>query len=97
MESLETILTTRRDLLSRGTAAGVMTMLMPSEASSAVDGHPEFSARSVRDFGAIGDAVSDDTAAFQRALDAVGTAGGGTVYAPRADISSRERSTFRAA
>ena len=83
MESLETKLTSRRHLLSRGTAAGVMTMLSsPSEASSAVDTHPESAARSVREFGAAGDAVSDDTAAFQRALDAVSRAGGGTVYAP---------------
>jgi len=60
-----------------------MTMLgLPSEASSAVDAHPESAARSVREFGAAGDAVSDDTAAFQRALDAVSRAGGGTVYAP---------------
>ena len=83
MESLETKLTSRRHLLSRGTAAGVMTMLgLPSEASSAVDAHPESAARSVREFGAAGDAVSDDTAAFQRALDAVSRARGGTVYAP---------------
>ena len=83
MESLETILTSRRHLLSRGTLAGVMTMLSsPSEASGAVSAHPESAAQSVREFGAAGDAVSDDTAAFQRALDALSKAGGGTVYAP---------------
>ncbi|MBN2473951.1 MAG: hypothetical protein JXB62_05055 [Pirellulales bacterium] len=37
----------------------------------------------VRDFGAVGDGETDDTAAFQRALDSVGNAGGGTVQAPR--------------
>lgn len=37
---------------------------------------------SVKDFGAKGDGVSDDTAAIQAAVDAVFAAGGGTVYLP---------------
>ena len=37
---------------------------------------------SVRDFGAKGDGETDDTEAFQKALDSFGTQGG-TVYAPR--------------
>jgi outer membrane murein-binding lipoprotein Lpp len=37
----------------------------------------------VRDFGAKGDAKSDDTAAFQRAIDAAHADGGGTVFVPR--------------
>ena len=75
----------RRDLLSLG-AAGAMGLLnSPGVAFGAErdrGASHDSDSLSVRTFGAAGDAATDDTAAFQRALDAAHTSGGGAVYAP---------------
>src|SRR5258708_23819094 len=44
---------------------------------------PKNDVYSVLDFGAKGDGKTDDTSAFQRALETAGRAGGGVVFAPR--------------
>jgi Pectate lyase superfamily protein len=78
----------RRDLLSFGAAAGVMRLLGTPEAAYGAEhdnGAVNSSVNSslnVRTFGAVGDAATDDTAAFQRALDAAYKSGGGVVYVP---------------
>src|SRR5580692_9735025 len=74
----------RREILSIGAAAGVIGVLgAPGVAHGAVHDHAAAQQTlSVKTFGAAGDAATDDTAAFQRALDAAHTSGGGVVYVP---------------
>ena len=50
--------------------------------AAAPEAAPQDSLWNVMDFGAQGDAVFDNTAAFQQALDAAGKADGGTVQVP---------------
>ena len=74
----------RRNLLAMGSAAGIAGILgtHPATAAPVRQGEQAAHEINVRSFGARGDAASDDTAAFQRALDSVHNSGGGTVYAP---------------
>lgn len=74
----------RRELLAMGTAGGLVGCLSTPRLSAA-PGYNEQAAGfevNVRRFGAVGDGASDETAAFQRALDSAHGAGGGLVYAP---------------
>jgi hypothetical protein len=70
----------RREWLSLGGAAtGAMALFEPQVAHAA---EPDLPVENVREHGAVGDGATDDTAAFQRALDAASKARGATVYAP---------------
>ena len=74
----------RRELLLMGTAAGAAVLMdSPLSAQAEKAGSAgSLPAIDVKSHGAAGDAKTDDTAAFQRALDAASAQGGGVVYAP---------------
>ena len=73
----------RRNLMAIGAAASLAGLLGSSTVSAApARREPSIHEIDVKSFGARGDGTTDETAAFQRALDSVHTAGGGTVYAP---------------
>jgi hypothetical protein len=72
----------RRRLLSFGSAAGLGAWTHVTNQASAERNNAAELYIDVRKHGARGDASTDDTSAFQRALDTAHHDGGGTVYAP---------------
>src|SRR5579871_3479480 len=72
----------RRRILSLGTAAGLGAWIGTTNPASAERNNVAEFYIDVRKHGARGDASTDDTSAFQRALDETHHYGGGTVYAP---------------
>lgn len=96
------VFASRRNLLAMGTAAGIAGLLgSPSASAAPIHREQNVYEIDVRHLGAHGDGATDDTVAFQRALDAAHNAGGGTVYAPpgrylfRGNINIPEGVTLR--
>ena len=70
----------RRELLRWSVSAGATAMLTESRAETHASSIPGLS-KTVSDFGAVPDGRTDNTLAFQHALDASHKSGGGCVYA----------------
>ncbi len=66
-------------------AAGVMAKAATIPVVTRPDQPPGLNARSVREFGAVGDGRHDDNDAIQKALDNADKQGGGIVFLPRGE------------
>lgn len=63
-----------------GVAGALLARPEPASAAPSVNG--QVTAVNVKDYGAVGDGTTDDTAAIQAAINAAQQANGGTVYLP---------------
>ena len=89
--------TVRPDLASTSTGKGAALVGFKQNGTGAVARTIEAKAReavSVKDFGAVGDGVTDDSAAVRAAIDAVAAAGGGTVHFPAGRYFSPYTGTY---
>lgn len=65
-----------------GTAAAALELTRPSDSAAATNSNIGGATADVRDFGAVGDGVTDDAQAFQSAMDSLGVTDGGTLTIP---------------
>lgn len=73
---------TRRTILRRAGLASLAGLTLPAVAQRAAAAPTTAPVHNVLDHGAAGDGTTDDTAAFQSAVDAIAAAGRGTLLVP---------------
>lgn len=85
----------KRDFISRGVGAfAAVSVGLPGRAAQAAPTVADDKTANVKEYGAVGDGIADDTAAVLAAADAVwnsgSSSGGGTLYFPFGDYRLRQ-------